>query len=130
MAESRIVSDWLNLADEDFGFATSNLTDPETNYFSFICFHFQQAAEKYLKAYIVAKKLRFEKIHDLEVLRKICAKDNKLFKEIKEECIFLTDFYIEARYPAIWPTQYTRSEAEKAQKAVQKIKFLVESLLE
>lgn len=129
MAKNTIYTDWINLADEDFGFASNNFEDPETTYFGFICFHFQQAAEKYLKAFIVAKKLRFEKIHDLEVLRKICLAENSLFKNIEEECIFLTDFYIEARYPAIIPVSHTRVETEKARNAAKKIGNLVKSLL-
>jgi len=31
-----------------------------------VCFHSQQAVEKYLKAFLTDKDVRFEKIHDLE----------------------------------------------------------------
>ena len=50
MADKRIVEEWLYTADQDFGFANSSLEDLETTYFGFICFHFQQSAEKYLKS--------------------------------------------------------------------------------
>ena len=36
-------------ADDDFNFATANLREG-SEFFSQICFHFQQTAEKYLKA--------------------------------------------------------------------------------
>jgi len=50
MADPQLVQEWLNRADEDFGCADSVIE--ESPYFAQICFHFQQAAEKYLKAYI------------------------------------------------------------------------------
>jgi len=68
MAESRLVNDWLKKAEEDFGFASSVLED--STFYAQICFHFHQAAEKFLKAFIVACDLDFQKIHDLPVLLK------------------------------------------------------------
>jgi HEPN domain-containing protein len=38
-----------------------------------ICFHCQQAVEKYLKAFLVSKNIPFKKVHNLEVLLKMCA---------------------------------------------------------
>lgn len=71
MANVRVVKEWIIEADEDFNFASVNL-DEQDKFFSRICFFFQQAAEKYLKAYIVAYDLTFQKIHDLTKLLKIC----------------------------------------------------------
>ena len=66
MADPKVVREWLNKADEDFEFAISVIED--SNFFSQICFHFHQAAEKYLKSFVVAWDLEFKKIHDLPVL--------------------------------------------------------------
>ncbi len=49
MADLKIVNEWLSKADEDFHFAVANLKEG-SNFYAQICFHFQQAAEKYLKA--------------------------------------------------------------------------------
>lgn len=117
---------WLTYADQDFGFASSGLNDQQTDFFPQICFHFQQAAEKYLKTYIVAKKLDFRKIHELPTLLQICQQDDPDFSQLREECDFLTEFYFESRYPAnLPPSNITREMAEKAQKAAQKIGDLV-----
>lgn len=78
MAESEFVKKWLQKADEDFEYAVSSLRE-ELNFFPQICWHFQQAAEKYLKAYIVAFDLEFKKIHDLTALLKICENKNSDF---------------------------------------------------
>ena len=61
MAEPRLVNDWLKKAEEDFGFASSVLED--STFYAQICFHFHQAAEEFLKAFIVARDLNFQKIH-------------------------------------------------------------------
>ncbi len=64
MADPLIVTEWLDKADEDFDFAEVNLRTGN-GFCAQICFHFQQAAEKYLKAYIIHKGLAFERVHDL-----------------------------------------------------------------
>ena len=70
MVDRQVVWEWLAKADEDFEFAGVNLEERKP-YFSQICFHFQQAAEKYLKPYIVANSLELRKIHELPLLLKI-----------------------------------------------------------
>jgi HEPN domain-containing protein len=64
MVDRSIVGEWLAKAREDFEFARINLEEGKL-FFAQICFHFHQAAEKYLKAYIVAHELEFRKIHPL-----------------------------------------------------------------
>ncbi len=63
MADPKLVHEWLNKADEDFNFADANLKNGST-FYAQICFHFHQAAEKYLKAFIVAYDLELEKTHN------------------------------------------------------------------
>lgn len=113
---------WFDFADDDLGFATTGLDDQQTSFFPQICFHFQQAAEKYLKAYIVAHKLEFKKIHELPTLLQVCEKDNSDFNILKKDCDFLTEFYFEARYPVDLPSSnITREMAERAKESAQKI---------
>ena len=52
MADVSLVKQWMEKAEEDFGYAEKSLQD-ELEFFAQICFHFHQAAEKYFKAYIV-----------------------------------------------------------------------------
>jgi HEPN domain-containing protein len=61
MAEPRVVDEWIKKAEEDYQFASSVLED--STFYAQICFHFHQAAEKYLKAFVVARDLEFQKIH-------------------------------------------------------------------
>ncbi len=62
-----------------------------------VCFHSQQAIEKYLKAFLVFKQKEFSKTHDLEELRKLCKEIDKSFSNL--EFKNLTDFAVVCRYP-------------------------------
>jgi HEPN domain-containing protein len=120
MADPSVVNEWLARADEDFLFAEANLQEG-SEFYAQLCFHFQQAAEKYLKAYIISKNLTFDRVHDLVHLLKTCSIQTPEFKELKEECILLNTAYIETRYPVHWPTQYTKETAVEAHHAASKI---------
>ncbi len=124
MVEDEIIREWINKADEDFDFARINLEEGR-NFFAQICFHFQQAAEKYLKAYVVAHELEFRKIHELPLLLKICMSRDPSFGEIREECEYLTVFYVDTRYPVHWPTNYSLQESQKAFQATRRIQAFV-----
>lgn len=124
MADPTVVKEWLAKADEDFLFAEANLREG-SEFYAQLCFHFQQAAEKYLKAYIISHNLPFERVHDLVMLLKSCASHNPDFAELREECILLNTAYIETRYPVHWPTAYTLETAEEAHRAAEAIALKV-----
>lgn len=63
MADPAVVREWLDKADEDFLFADTNLREGSV-FYAQLCFHFQQAAEKYLKAYIIGNNLPFDRVHE------------------------------------------------------------------
>lgn len=128
MADQKVVREWLEKADEDFKFAEANLKEG-SNFYAQICFHFHQAAEKYIKAFIVAYDLEFEKTHDLIYLLKICAKKESSLLSLSDECEFLNAFYIETRYPVHWPTNYSKEKTLKAQDAVKNIAHKIKELL-
>lgn len=123
-----IVREWLYKAEEDFNFAKINLEENH-GFYSQICFHFQQAAEKYLKAYIAAYDLEFEKIHDLRALLKICGKKDASLLSLMEQCEFLNTAYIDTRYPVHWPTDYSKDKTQKMQDAADKVAQTVKELL-
>lgn len=128
MAESELVKKWIEKTNEDFGYASLSLKE-EFKYFPQICWHFQQAAEKILKAYIVANDLEFKKIHDLLALLKICAAKDGSFGSLSDACKYLQKFYIETRYPVVWETKYAREDALKAQEASTQVIGFVKKLL-
>jgi hypothetical protein len=52
MVDSKVITEWVEKANEDLEFARINLNENRA-FYAQICFHFQQSAEKYLKAYIM-----------------------------------------------------------------------------
>ncbi|MDO8445472.1 MAG: HEPN domain-containing protein [Deltaproteobacteria bacterium] len=128
MVDQALAREWIGKADEDFKYAEASLKEIE-GFYSQICFHFQQAAEKYLKAFIVAFELEFKRIHDLIQLLEICREEESSFEGIREDCIFLNRFYTDTRYPVHWPTQYTVVEGKKAYEAAGRVRTFVNGLL-
>lgn len=64
-----------------------------------ICFHCQQAAEKAIKTFMVAKNITIIKTHDLGILLEKCSTIEPSFKNILVECSRLTDYAVQQRYP-------------------------------
>ena len=91
------------------------------------CFHAQQAAEKYLKAFLCFHGMDYPKTHDIEALLDLCATTDKRFSNLVAETLFLTDYAVELRYDfEFWPK---KEDTEAAHEAANKIKQLVLSLL-
>lgn len=90
MADPKLIREWLQKADEDLGFAASIIED--SPFYAQICFHLQQAAEKYLKAVIVAEDLEFQKIHDLVALLKSCLSRRPELISLMPQCKLLNRY--------------------------------------
>ena len=61
---------WVEKAEHDLINAEYTLTLEKNCPLDTVCFHAQQCAEKYLKAFLVQKSISFPKTHDLRVLMK------------------------------------------------------------
>jgi HEPN domain-containing protein len=123
---TKYVRDWFARGDDDIRAAEILLKEqgaPNT-----ICFHAQQAAEKYLKGFIAYHEKHVRKIHDLSALVSICIDIDKRFELLKEDAQFLSQFYTESRYPDDY-IEFQREDAEEAFGAAQRIKeFVLEKI--
>jgi len=128
MADPKVVEEWLAKADEDLEFAVSVIED--SLFYAQICFHLHQAAEKYLKSYVIAWNLEFRRIHDLPVLLSQCQSRESSLAILLDDCNFLNRFYIDTRYPVHWPSQYTKEESMKARTAAEHIRDEIRGSLE
>jgi len=128
MQNKKILKEWMEKAEEDFKFASSSLELED--YFAQICFHFQQAAEKYLKTFIIANNLEFRSVHNLLELLGICKQKESRIEEIEECCRYLNPFYIDTRYPVHWPTHYDKKVAIKARDSAKEIREWIRNFLE
>ena len=129
MADIEIIRDWVKKAEEDFQFAVVNLKEQKP-FYGQICFHFHQAAEKYLKVYVVTNELEFRKIHDLPLLLRICLSKDPTLEVLRDACEYLNTFYFETRYPVRWPTNFSFEEAEKALKAANQIRSAIKERID
>jgi len=93
-----------------------------------ICFHAQQMAEKYLKGFLMFSRKRFKKTHQLRYLLDICEEVNASFQELRVDVIYLTQFYIETRYPGDIPDFSTHECKEAFQAALRIKEFILEKV--
>lgn len=86
------------------------------------CFHCQQAAEKSLKAWLVARGTAFPFVHDLGRLLALCAQTNPDFEQLRGLALGLTPFAVEMRYDAeFWPALSDAAEALIAAQAIHRM---------
>ena len=69
-----------------------------------------QAAEKYLKGYLISKGWQLKKTHDLRELRARATEFDPAFAAYAELARWLTAFYVEERYPSGPLVNYSREE--------------------
>ena len=96
--EDAEVAAWLAKVAEDFRVAEAlaELAEPLEDA---ICFHCQQAAEKLLKALLVAAEVSPPRTHDLEELAALLAPSSPLPESVDEALTYLTEFAVIPRYP-------------------------------
>ena len=89
---------WFKKAEQDL-FTIQALLKLEDCPPEICCFLAHQAAEKYLKAYLISKKIGFPKIHDIIKLVLLCANINPVFITLKDFALGLIDYAVTPRYP-------------------------------
>lgn len=110
---------WFKIANNDILFAKAGFK--ETEIASDACFLCQQIAEKYLKGFLVSKKIKPERIHILPTLLRKCIEIDKGFIELGLPCEFLDQFYNPVRYPDDIQIDFKKETAERAFEAAEKI---------
>ena len=89
---------WLIKANNDLKVAENEIRlPPKETVTEAVCFHSQQAVEKFLKAYLITRNIEFGKTHNLEFLLELCIKEDKEFEEI--DVGNLSFYSVEVRYP-------------------------------
>ena len=97
--KAEILQQWLDKGKNDLRSAEylSTMQNPTPD--EIICFHCQQTAEKYLKAFIFIQDIEPDKTHDLRELLTICEKFNSSFSVLLSKLRFLTKYGVMPRYP-------------------------------
>ena len=122
-----VSAEWFILGDQDAQSAQILLT--EDGPLPVVAFHLQQAIEKYLKGYLLARGWQLRRIHDLELLIQEAVALDKDFTPFVEDCQRITEFYIESRYPTGFFTLFVFAELQSDLETTQKLIALIREKL-
>jgi len=122
MKESLYPADWLRIAEKDLG-RVEHLLDVQDAEAS--GFFLQQAVEKFLKAFLLSKGWRLERIHDLEALLNAALAYDPSLEQFRSVCQKVTGFYFVERYPFITETGLTEDDVCSS---LRQVKELIEKL--
>lgn len=93
-----------------------------------VCFHCQQAIEKYLKALQIIYLKDYQKSHDLlkifQTLEQFISN-----QDIKENLSSISDFYIASRYPSLQDESITNETAKEVFKKTKDIIQILQKYL-
>ena len=113
---------WLKMADDEVVAAEALINAGVAS--AGACFHCQQAAEKSIKAWLIAHNVEPPKTHKLEQLIEVCLQKQLRFSELSSEAKALTPYAVKARYDAdFWPSiDQARTALEQARRVYQFVK--------
>lgn len=119
------VQQWLKKGNSDLITAKILLAAEVDDYFS-CAFHSQQAAEKFLKAYLVRHQVEFRKTHDLDELLTLAEPTDPSLRNEIGSCLWLTPYGVEFRYPGDYPSV----DHDTAERAYQQAELVKKSVME
>jgi HEPN domain-containing protein len=103
--------DWIEKAEADFLAAVDLGRRRKRPLHDMVCFHCQQAAEKYFKARLEEAGTAFPRTHDLDVLLNLCLTTEPLWSALTAAARRLKPFGVLIRYPG---NDASKSQAKRA----------------
>ncbi|AKL94727.1 hypothetical protein CACET_c12620 [Clostridium aceticum] len=128
MVDTKRYIDWFKMALKDLN--SAEILYKHDADLGIVCFHCQQAIEKYLKGYLIAQTGVLQEGHSLVKLCKKASDYDKNFKDYVKDCAFINTFYIETRYPAEDPMIVSKEEVEECLSITKSIIKYVDRLIE
>jgi HEPN domain-containing protein len=117
---NEITLEWVNLAENDYRLAhiAINIEPPITEG---ACFHAQQCAEKYLKAYLQDQGVEVPRTHHLMVLFDLCLSLGAVFERLRDPLNELDGYAVAVRYPGVSISKELGSSALKMAEIIRDI---------
>jgi HEPN domain-containing protein len=100
-------ADWLRIAEKDLRRVSQLLKAHDTELAGFCL---QQAAEKFLKAFLLSQGWQLRRIHNLDTLLDDAVARDPSLEEFREVCQRVTAYYFVERYPPIVETGMTKDD--------------------
>lgn len=104
--------DWVTKAERDLELARDAF-QLNKDYWDLICYHCQQATEKFFKAYLIHHQIVFPRTHDLELLLNLIAQKESLPPDFIQNALAINDYSVQVRYPG-FPYEPGDTEAAEA----------------
>lgn len=114
-----LTAEWVQKAEGDFIVAQKMFRARKQPVYDAVCFHAQQCAEKYLKAYLQEHDRDIPKIHKLLDLLKLCKEIDSSLEILLSDLKELERFAINVRYPGM---SADKDEAKISLKAAQTVR--------
>ena len=113
-------TEWINKAEGDWRMAQREIrvADPV---WDGICFHTQQCAEKYIKAFLEEHMIAFQKTHDLVELVDLGSGLLPELDPLRPQLAHLSTFGIATRYPGAQADQQAADEALRTAEEVRTV---------
>lgn len=112
---NEIAREWVEKAENDYDAAELTLHGREAPIVDAVCFHSQQCAEKYLKAFLQDQLVRFERRHELIPLLELCLTVDTEFEILRGTLQSLEQYAVLIRYPGlIVPAEMAEQAFESA----------------
>jgi HEPN domain-containing protein len=121
-----VTLEWVEKAEGDFTSSNRELRARIAPNYDASCFHAQQAAEKYLKAFLQENNQVIPRTHILADLLALSLKIDPTFQTIQSDLNILEGYAIQFRYPG---QSATRLDAKEALAAIKVIKTFIRGKL-
>lgn len=95
------LAEWISKAEGDYLVAKREMRARKYQNFDAICFHCQQAVEKYMKAYLLKNGVDFPKTHNLIELLELCLPLDGSFEIQRDLLLELNQYGVRYRYPGL-----------------------------
>jgi HEPN domain-containing protein len=113
-----ILAEWIAKAEGDFVTAQRELRARRAPNYDSACFHRQQCAEKYLKAFLAFREIEPPRIHNLIELLNLCLAQDGSFEMVRPALESLNSYAADIRYPGEFATKDEARDAVRAMKQV------------
>jgi HEPN domain-containing protein/predicted nucleotidyltransferase len=102
--------EWVQKAEDDLNMARW-LRQAPAPFYDGVCFHAQQAAEKYLKAFLEERNIAYPRTHDLIRLLDLSGNLLPELDPLRPNLATLSQFAVVTRYRGFWATQQDADDA-------------------
>jgi HEPN domain-containing protein len=96
---NELTAEWVQKAEGDYVSAGRELRARRRPNYDAACFHAQQAAEKYLKAFLQEHGVPIPRTHSLIALLELCLPLDSSFEPHRQLLVLLDSYAVRYRYP-------------------------------